>query len=118
MKTRPTYTWIHRVASIIMIAALSWLTISLPYIYSFQKELSKQESRSAAFNCPVENEESNPLTNSTEEKAPAVAEEYLHHSDDNNYLFNHCLSHDNRHAYDIYIAFHGEITLPPPDHLS
>lgn len=117
MKTQPTFNLLHRTAAVIMIVALSWLTISLPYFYSFQKEIAKQESKSAPFNCPIENEESNPLGN-TEEKAPTIAEEYLHHTDDHNYLFNHRFSHYNRHAYDIYIAFHGEITLPPPDLLS
>lgn len=119
MQTRPTYNSVHRIAAVIMIAALSWLTISLPYLYSFQKELAKQESRSAPFDCPVENEESNPLGNTTEEKASASAtEEYLHHTDDHNYLFCHSLSHDNRHSYDIYVAWHGEVQCPPPNFIS
>jgi hypothetical protein len=102
-----------------MIGALSWLTACLPYVYSFQKEQAKQESRSVQFDCPVDNEESNPLGNSSEEKAPTTAsEEYLHHTDDHNYLFGYKSGHDNRHAYDIYVAYHGEVQSPPPNFIS
>ena len=118
MQTRPTYNSLHRLAAVVMFGALSWLTVCLPHVYSFQKELAKQESRSVQFDCPVDNEESNPLGNATEEKAPAAAEEYLHHTDDHKYLFCYSLSHDNRHAYDIYVAYHGEVQSPPPNFIS
>lgn len=119
MKARPTYRAFHRIAAALMIAALTWLTISIPYVYSFQKEIAKQEAKSAPFDTPVDNEESNPLTNTTEEKVPTtVSEEYLHHTDDHNYLFSYKLSHDNRHSYDIYVAYHGEVQCPPPNFIS
>lgn len=118
MKTVSAYRLKHIVAAVVMFFALAWLTVSLPYVYSFQKELAKQESTSAPFGSPVDNEESNPLANSTEEKAPTVSEEWLHHTDDHNYLFSYRLSHDNRQAYDVYVAYHGEVQCPPPNFLS
>ncbi len=118
MKTVSAYKLKHIVAAVVMFFALAWLTVSLPYVYSFQKELAKQESKSAPFGSPVDNEESNPLANSTEEKAPTVSEEWLHHTDDHNYLFSYRLSHDNRQAYDVYVAYHGEVQCPPPNFLS
>lgn len=119
MQPKPTYNSVHRLAAIVMFGALSWLTVCLPYVYSFQKELAKQESRSVQFDCPVDNEESNPLGNSTEEKAPTTAsEEYLHHTDDHSYLSFLGSGPDNRHAYDIYIAYHGEVQSPPPNFIS
>ena len=109
----------HVIASCIMLAALAWLTVCLPYVYSFQKELAKQESKTSGFESPVDNEESNPLGNTTEEKAPTtVSEEYLHHTDDHNYLFSYKLGHDNRHSYDVYVAYHGEVQCPPPNFIS
>ena len=114
MKIVSAYKLKHIVASLVMFFALAWLTVSLPYVYSFQEEIAKQESRSA----PVDSEESNPMANSTEEKAPTVSEEWLHHTDDHNYLFSYALSHDNRHGYDIYVAYHGEVQCPPPNFLS
>ena len=71
MKSIPAYKLKHIVAATVMFFALAWLTVSLPYVYSFQKELAKQESKSAPVDSPVDNEESNPLANSTEEKAPS-----------------------------------------------
>lgn len=118
MRNSRTFKPKHVIAAWVMLLALAWLTVSLPYVISFQQEIAKQESKSAPFNCPIDNEESNPLGNATEEKAPTVAEEYLHHTDDHNYLFSHRLSHDNRHAYDIYVAYHGEVQCPPPNFIS
>ena len=115
MKNKIAYKIKSIAPALIMLFALAWLTVSLPYVYSFQKEVTEQESKSAPFDSPVDNEESNPLTNSTEEKAPTVSEEYLHHTDDHNYLFSYKLSHDNRHSYDVYVAYHGEVQSPPPN---
>jgi hypothetical protein len=115
MKNMPTYKLKHIVAAAVMFFTLAWLTVSLPYVYSSQKELAKQESKSA----PVDNEESNPLANSTEEKAPSstVSEEWLHHTNDH-IILSYKLSHDNRHSYDVYVAYHGEVQCPPPNFLS
>jgi hypothetical protein len=116
MKNMPTYKLKHIVAAAVMFFTLAWLTMSLPYVYSFQKELAKQESKAS----PVDNEESNPLSNSTEEKAPSstISEEWLHHTDVHNYIFSHKLTHHNRHSYDVYVAYHGEVQCPPPNFLS
>ena len=120
MKIVPVDKMKHIIAATVMLFALAWLTVSLPYVYSFQKELAKQESKSVPINSPVDNEESNPLANSTEEKAPSstISEEWLHHTDDHNYLFSYKLNHDNRHSYDVYVAYHGEVQSPPPNFLS
>ena len=116
MKSIPVYKLKQIVAATIMFFALAWLTVSLPYVYSFQKELAKQESKAS----PVDNEESNPLSNSTEEKAPSstVSEEWLHHSDEHNYIFSYKLNHDHCHSYNVYVAYHGEVQCPPPNFLS
>jgi len=116
MKSIPIYRLKQIVATTAMFFALAWLTVSLPYVYSFQKELAKQESKAS----PVDNEESNPLSNSTEEKAPSstVSEEWLHHSDEHNYIFSYKLNHDHCHSYNVYVAYHGEVQCPPPNFLS
>ena len=121
MKNISIYTLKNTVAAGVMFMSLAWLTISLPYVYSFQQDLAKQESKSGHFDSPAENEESNPLANTTEEKAPSsssIAEEYLHHKDEHNYILSYILSHDSRHSYDVYIAYHGEVSCPPPNFLS
>jgi len=120
MKIVSVYKVKHMVAAVVMFFALAWLTVSLPYLYSFQKELAKQESKSAPVDSPLDNEESNPQANSTEEKAPSstVSEEWLHHSDEHNYIFSYKLNHDHCHSYDVYVAYHGEVQCPPPNFLS
>ena len=120
MKSRLTYKLKHIVAAMVMFFALAWLTVSLPYVYSFQKELAKQESKSAPVDAPVDNEESNPLANTTEEKAPSstVSEEWLHNTDEHNFILSSKLNHDHRHSYDVYVAYHGEVQCPPPNFLS
>ena len=118
MKNISAYKIKNVVSALVMFIALAWLTVSLPYVYSFQAEIAKQESRSAPFDSPVNNEESNPLADSTEEKAPTVSEEWLHHADNQNYQSGDALSHNNRHAYDVYVAYHGEVQCPPPNFLS
>jgi hypothetical protein len=120
MKSIPTYKLKNIVAATVMFFALAWLTVSLPYVYSFQKELAKHESRSAPVDSQVDNEESSPLANSTEEKAASstVSEEWHHHTDEHNYIFSYKLTHDHHRSYDVYVAYHGEVQCPPPNFLS
>jgi hypothetical protein len=119
MKSVPSHKLKNFFPALVMFIALAWLTVCLPYVYTFQKEIARQESKCASFDSPVDNEESNPLSNSTEEKAPTtISEEWLHHTNDHNYLFSYKLSHDNRHSYDVYVAYHGEVQCPPPNFIS
>lgn len=110
-KRQRLYSAVHLLSAILMIASLLWLTISLPYVFrTAQQNISWSEERGQS---------GNPFSDTTEEKAPSssvsVSEEYL---DDHNKITGlaaNKLTHDHRHAYDIYIAFHGELISPPPD---
>ena len=100
------------VSSIFMMIALLWLTVSTPFVYASQQEsAANHKSAKACDNLPVDEEESNPLGNSTEEKTPAgvsLSEEYLHDHHSSDYYF---LVASQFHKFDdagIYIAFHGE----------
>ena len=84
MKNIPQpYSLFHRVSAIMMIVALSWLTISAPFVYEQQQKIAKENSSGFA-NLPIAgtDEEANPFSGSTEEKAPKTlntfSEEYLH----------------------------------------
>lgn len=108
------------VSCIVMILTLAWLTVSLPFVYSAQQtikaELSVYVDTPSGDN---EEENDNPLTNTTEEKTSnsisSVAEEYLHdthsfeHSSD---LLSKVYKVENTAPYN---AFHGELISPPPD---
>jgi hypothetical protein len=114
MKTRSLYSFKNKIYSVLMIIALFWATVNLPFVYNAQQEIAKEHSTSS--DAPAGEEENCPYANSTEEKASSTSfsEEYLHHVEDH-YLEDDKLSHDHRHSYDVYIAFHGELISPPPD---
>lgn len=102
-----------------MIVALTWLTISLPFVYSYQEKITGNVSSLADLPLNNTEEETNPFGNNTEEKAPGMSnsfsEEYMHDHDDLFLLMllnsrkNKCSSESD------YIAFHGELLSPPPE---
>ena len=115
---RKTYSVYQKLSAIVMILALVWLTISTPFVYSYQQELAKQEKTPNAQS-PLTEDEANPLNSATEEKTPntgnSFSEEYIHdhHTMDNlvpgGLLYNKC------HNDDTYHAYHGELLVPPPN---
>jgi hypothetical protein len=108
-------------SAMFMILALLWLTISAPFVYASQQQLSKQDKVSnsqSPLDCNDE-ESSNPFGNSTEEKAPgnsSLSEEYLHqHHCPEEYFSSISSQYHNCRDAATYIAFHGEVQVPPPN---
>lgn len=105
-----------------MILTLLWLTISTPFVVSFQQEMAKQ-GFSIDVSSPLSSDEedtSNPFGNNTEEKpasgsSVSLAEEYLHDNHKAEYLFSITSSYHKCENADTYIAFHGELLVPPPN---
>lgn len=104
---------------IFMMLALLWLTVSAPFVYAGQQQIAKQQMEKSGS--PLsENEEgsANPFGNSTEEKTPSsstFSEEYLH---DHHVTDHFCLSGSQYRKCDDaedYIAYHGELLVPPPN---
>jgi hypothetical protein len=113
------YSGFQLVSSVCMILALLWLTVSLPFVYASQQELAKQEqSYSTDFPVTSNEEETNPFGNS-EEKAPnsnsSFSEEYIHDHNKSDYFFSIVLQHHKCENADTYVAFHGELLVPPPN---
>ena len=102
-----------------MIAALLWLTISAPFVNAAQQQLAKQEkvSQSNAPLAATEEDNSNPFGNNTEEKAPTntLSEEYIHDHHSDYYFFSLASQFHKGEDAGIYIAFHGEVIVPPPN---
>ena len=108
-------------SAVIMILLLMWLTVSTPFVYASQQELAKS-SKSSAEQAPLsgsEEENANPFGNSTEEKTPknisSVSEEYLHDHHHTDHLFSMNLQYHKTENAGTYIAFHGELLVPPPN---
>lgn len=109
-------------SAVIMIVALAWLTVSTPFVYASQQELAKQHKMEKAGSplAGTEEESSKPGGKNTEEKtqgSTSLSEEYLHNNPKSDYFFTLSLQYQKCENADIYIAFHGELLVPPPNGL-
>jgi len=119
-RNQKTYSVFQLASAIFMILALLWLTISTPFVYASQQEIAKQGKIKNAGNPLTGNEEetTNPFGNTTEEKnqsSTSFSEEYLHDHHTESSLFSITLQHYKCDDADTYIAFHGEVNVPPPN---
>jgi len=103
-----------------MIITLLWLTVSTTFVVSFNQEMAKQnitDNSNAPLNGSDE-EASNPIGNNTEEKAPggsSLSEEYMHYQQNTHYYFSQSAQYHKCENADTYIAYHGELLVPPPN---
>ena len=81
------------------------------------KEHRTEKSSSAPFT-GSEEETTNPFGNNTEEKAPnsnSLSEEYLHNFLIISHSYTEISQYHKLENADAYIAFHGELLVPPPN---
>ena len=107
-----TYSTATQVSAIFMMLTLFWLTISIPFVLASKQEIAKQ-----ATSCGEE-EASNPLGSGTEEKAStnsSLTEEFLHEHFTINHFFSAISQQYKCEDADTYLAYHGELTVPPPE---
>jgi hypothetical protein len=100
---KKTYNFFQLSSAVLMILALMWLS----------------KSSSAPTALDMTEDETNPFGNNTEEKAPgsinSFSEEYLHNHHDAEYLLSIALQYHKNDDAGTYIAFHGELLVPPPN---
>ena len=129
MTGKRIHTKTQAFASIFMMVALLWLTVSVPFVYAGQQKIAaeKEVCKIAKQQQQQQDEDGdqsscNPFGNNTEEKASSgintLSEEYLHHSEDLFHAVELFLSHHHVHSVDEYLAYHGELLCPPPNVLS
>jgi hypothetical protein len=118
-KKHNNYSVYHKVSSILMMLALLWLTVSIPYVFNAQKKLLGSEThQSVPVNTQQEEEASNPFANTTEEKTPGSSNtlsEFLHEIELLKQPSENLTRFYKYHRYSLYIAFHGELLVPPPN---
>jgi hypothetical protein len=119
-RKRKIYSVSQLASAVVMILALVWLTVSTSFVYAAQQELAKQQKMEKAASplAGSEEESSNPFGNNTEEKAPnttSLSEEYIHNSHRIHFFFSIATQYHKCENADIYIAFHGELLVPPPN---
>ncbi len=122
MKKKGTiYSIFNKIAAVFMTLALLWLTVSAPYVFESQQEAIKYGKITAA-DCPLsdnEEETANPFGNTTEEKAPgginSFSEEFLHDHHKADHFLSLASTYHKGDDAGTYIAFHGELLVPPPN---
>ena len=120
-RSNKTYYNFQAISAICMILALLWLTVSIPFVNAAQQNLAKTEQKAQNTNAVADREEesANPFGNNTEEKAPNgstnLSEEYLHDYHTHDAFFLVIMNCHNSENADTYIAFHGELLVPPPN---
>ncbi len=120
-RIRNIYSFCNKLAAIGMILALLWLTISAPFVLAAQQELADYQCSADNSAIPAgtgEEENSSPFGNATEEKAPSsstFSEEYLHDHHTDEHSFSIALQYNKHGDAGTYIAFHGELLVPPPN---
>ena len=120
MKKKKIYSLFQLVSAMVMIISLAWLTINTPFVMVVGPGLCMQD-QSSKDNKPSDGtEDTNPLGNATEEKVPSgnnFSEEYLHHHHTIGTLASQVSEYHKLKNADTYIAFHGELLVPPPNSL-
>jgi len=117
-RNQRAYSIFQLSSAIFMILALLWLTISTPFVYADQQQQAKSKVVNTSSSENGEEEAGNPFSNTTEEKNPnnnSLSEEYLHHDHLEEYFFSIALQYHKCENADTYIAYHGELLVPPPD---
>ena len=103
-----------QIASVlVMMLALFWLLVSLPFIHAAQQV----EKQAIHANAGIENDEV-PFTDTNEEKSKngkSTVIEYLNELSEINNLFTLLRRCFKCHSDDVYVAFHSELISPPPD---
>ena len=119
-KPRKIYNSFHLLSAVFMILALLWLTVSMPFVYASQQKLAKQDKieNTGSPLAGKEEEAANPVGNTPEEKAPggnSVSEEYLHDHHSTDYFFAIISQYHKCVNAGTYVAYHGELLVPPPN---
>ncbi|MBC7874169.1 MAG: hypothetical protein H7Y01_09250 [Ferruginibacter sp.] len=114
------YTIFQRGYAVFMILALLWLTVSAPFVFASQHYFAQQDkiADSPSPFSGTEEETANPFSGTTEEKAPGsttFSEEYLHDNHKADYFFSILSVYHKCENAGTYVAFHGELLVPPPN---
>ena len=93
----------------------------MPFIIDFQEKMSKlQQTENTRSLAGGQDEDSRPISSNTEEKVPgsnnSFSEEYMHHQHiTHHYFFSESSEYHKSENTGTYIAFHGELHVPPPN---
>lgn len=99
-----------------MLLALAWLTVCLPYVNEWNHTV-KAQIQVIEEEAP-DSDGGNPLSNTNEEKTESgssLPSEYLHNPLSIDQDFTDVTSLFKGHTSDLYLAYHPEMIIPPPE---
>lgn len=103
-------------SGLLMLLALAWLTISLPFVYSAQQA---HQNDALDEQYASHEERDLPFSGTAEEKAGSatttLSEEYLHDHQFMEQGFVFITRLFKCYPHNLYYAFHPELITPPPD---
>lgn len=114
-KRKTLYTVKDVLASVLMLVLLTWLTVCLPFVNQSQQAAKAQTEQNGK---PHKSNHTNPLTNTNEERSESgnsLLQEYLHEATQLEQHFTTLNSAFKGHPSSLYIAFHPELVIPPPE---
>ena len=118
-RIRRKYNPLQVGSAVFMILALVWLTISAPFVNASQQLKANNSTEKHGSSQSNNDEEAcNPFSNS-EEKTPTASssfsEEFLHDHHISDHFFSIAPKVYNSENADTYVAYHGELLVPPPN---
>lgn len=112
-KRKRLFSPLHVLSSVLMLALLTWLTVCLPFVAESQKAYKAQTEQTGKGA-----KSDNPLNNTNEERSESgtsLLSEYLHEMPVLERHFVLLTSFFKGHPSDIYIAYHPDLVIPPPE---
>ncbi|TCZ64701.1 hypothetical protein [Flaviaesturariibacter aridisoli] len=116
-RNRSSYTTAQKIGSVLLMIALLWLTVSIPFVYRFQQQ-QKAIKASIALEKSADDDSGNPLSNTNEEKCESgvsMPSEYLHEPLHIEHPSGALSLQYHSYEQDDFVAFHPEFITPPPD---
>jgi hypothetical protein len=101
-------------SAVLMLLALLWLTVSLPFVYEHQQKMAALEQTAAG----KADKNTNPLAGTNEEKSESgvnTLSEYLHETELPAAPLLALVKYEKCHPADLYFAYHPELLCPPPN---
>jgi hypothetical protein len=125
-KRKKTHTFFQKASAVFLMVTLLWLTVSAPFVAIAQQQLAKQQksllvtdtAKAAACEDCNGDEDGGNSNNNIEEKVPSstnLSEEFLHEHYITHHFFTVVSLYHKLENSDSYIAFHGELLVPPPN---
>ncbi|TCJ18760.1 hypothetical protein EPD60_03090 [Flaviaesturariibacter flavus] len=115
-----SFTTAQKIGSFLLMLALVWLSVCIPYVYRFQQQVKTEKQSLASTHGADADDDGGLMNNTTEEKAESSSptsniQEFLHEP---LHLEHPSIEQVNEYGHfeqKASVAFHPEYVAPPPE---